>query len=385
MHQLFKTISLHDISKIAKEMNDHTAITKINQYIIQRIARTFNRQNLIQLNHNPLQHQLFSLNVIGNVETLRTLLDLTDEEVGHTRKFMQSIYTAFHNDELCDEYIQHWRDEGLEAIGGSRNYYQVVYKELTKDDVSTHTDSSMSINPDAASMFINGISNALSKIGLIPDTEAEDLQEAIMDEIDYISAHPDISFSKTDKLTKYLLGGKLKKYAKKMRKLNISMHYLVETEDGIVTKTRAAIAEHARKLAAPRPGILRPTPEPVFKESDSTLLLEYNPSTTTPGEREVLIDKHFIENGVVYEAPLSFSKAIAFYQYQLVHNLMTPDEVVAKANRLLQHIVGEDLSKEVKIVSIPEGIAISMSNASPTAMFTKMRIMEMLQTTTIPN
>ena len=346
MHQWFKTISLHDISKIAKEMNGHTAITKINQYIIQRIARTFNRLHLIEVNYNPLQHQLFSLNVIGNVETLRTLLDLTDEEVGHTRKFMQSIYTAFHDDELCDEYVQHWLGEGLEAIGGSNSYHKEVYKELTKDDVSTHSDSSMSFNPDAVSMFINGLSKTLSKMGLIPDTEAEDLQEVIMDEIDYISSHPDISFSKTDK---------------------------------------AAIAEHVRELVAPRPGILRPTPEPVFKESDSALLLEYNPQAATPVEREVLIDKHFIENGVMYEAPLSFSKAMAFYQYQLVHNLMSVEEIVAKTTKLLHHIVGEDLAKEVKIVSIPDGIALSLNNNSPISMLMKMRIMEKLQTTTIPN
>lgn len=385
MHQLFKTISLYDLSKIAKELDKHSSITKINQYIIQRIARTFNRQHLIEVNHNPLQHQLYTLNVINNVEFLRTALELNEDEVTHTRKFMQSIYTAFHDDELCEQYTQHWQDEDLQAIGGSSSYHKEVYKELTKDDVSTHSDSSMSINGDAASMFINGISKALSTIGLIPDSEALALCEAIDDEIEYIRNHFDISLKKTDKLIKHLKNGKLEKYAKKMRKLNISMQYLVETEDGVVTKTRAAIAEHVRELVAPRPGILRPTPEPVFKESDSTLLLEYNPPATTPGEREVLIDKHFIENGVVYEAPLSFSKAIAFYQYQLVHNLMTPDEVVTKANRLLQRIVGEDLSKEVKIVSIPEGIAISMSNNSPTAMFTKMRIMEMLQTKTIPN
>lgn len=236
MHQLFKTISLYDISKIAKELDKHSSITKINKYIIQHIVRTFNRQHLIDVNHNPLQYQLFSLNVIKNVENLRILLDLTNEEVKHACKFMQNIYTAFHYGELCDQYIRHWQGKGLEVIGGSSSYHKEVYKELTKNDASAYSDSSMSTNPDAVSMSINDISNALSKIDLIPDTETEDLQETIMGEIEYITEHPDISFSKTDKLIKYLQDGKLKKYAKKMRKLNISMLYLIETEDGVIKK-----------------------------------------------------------------------------------------------------------------------------------------------------
>lgn len=345
------------------------AIPKLNQFIIQHIAESFNKLGLVVETFSQLQSQLHTTDVVTNTEWLSTQLGLTKGQQEATADFIRRVYTAFHNDTFCRDFVEHWIAAGLKIEPHIHDEVSNTYQQLTEHD------SEMSpIQRIREYMSENsGIRELLGKMfgstSFMSESTNTDVTDPMISELMYLQTNDDVTGHQFNKLEEALSEGKLKKYAKLMDKYGHRMQNYVR-----LGKKVAVLG----KLT---------TVEPTSSETKNKWeeLLTYKVNATDSMNEMQMLDLHYLQNGVVYEPPLCFDKVMSKLLYQRANDLITSEELKAQLNKILNKVLGEELASMVFLDDTEEGFAMGIKGNGFGAMMAKHEIAMRLKTIRILN
>lgn len=362
MNTVIKPISLTKIRSIAANLPLPT-IAKLNQFIIQHVADSFGKSDLIVETYSQLQPQLYTTDIVHNTEWISTHLGLTKGQKASALEFIRIMYEAFHLDTICPDYVDHWKESGLVIEPYIDGEESLTFKQLIENTGKSQPGEY--IGQDLPEGIARFLSNTFGRALLIPESTPTVIGNPVSNELDYLYSNDDIVGEEFRKLEKALSKGKLKKYANLMDEYGHSMQNFKREGKNVVAISNADTTDsHTDKW---------------------TELLNYKVNANNPIAEMQMLDKHYLENGVVYEAPLCFDKIMNKLMYQRANNLITSEEVKSQLNKFLHKLLGERLASLIYFEDNEEGFAMGISGKGFGAILAQQEITQRLKSTRILN
>lgn len=333
MTNTIKPIVLSEIRRVISDMH-LPAIAKLNQFAFQHVCMSFNKERHIVPTSSPVRHEWYRVDVVNVTESFSVFLGLNMTQRTVVQEFLRKLYEGFHMGMLCPDFVQHWEAEGLEIAPYMPQEPSKTFGMLVEHD-KTQRMPELDI-PSA----LRDVFGQLSR-GPVMKTQ-DSWGFAIEAELDYLAHNLDIDTEQTDKLTDLLQSGKYDKYAKRMKKYGVKMlNFKVKKGEVVLVKGKKIeqidLGDSLEEAASPI----------------SIMERHYSPRQNL-GNLEV----EYLNEGILYEAPLSFDKFMAKIMFQINHKLISEESGLQQTKTFLKGILGDKLAKDVKVELTPEGIAL---------------------------
>lgn len=339
MTNTIKPIVLSEIRRVISDMH-LPAIAKLNQFAFQHVCMSFNKERHIVPISSPVRHEWYRIDVVNVTESFSVFLGLNTAQRGMVQEFLRKFYEAFHMQMLCPEFVQHWISEGLEVAPYITEEVSKTYDMLVEHDITQRMPDFEIPNMGKIPGALRGVFGRLS---LDPVMKTQNSWEsAIEAELDYLAHNLEIDTEQMDKLTDLLQSGKYDKYAKRMKKYGVKMlNFKVKKGEVVLVKGKKIeqidLGDSLEEAASPI----------------SIMERHYSPKQNL-GNLEV----EYLNEGILYEAPLSFDKFMAKIMFQINHKLISEESGLQQTRTFLKGILGDKLAKDVKVELTPEGISL---------------------------
>lgn len=339
MTNKIKPIVLSEIRRVISDMNV-PAIAKLNQFAFQHVCMSFNKERHIVPISSPVRHEWYRLDVVNVTESFSVFLGLNMAQRTVVQEFLRKLYEGFHMGMLCPDFVQHWEAEGLEIAPYMPQEPSKTFGMLMEHEQTHSKPEPMLPNFEELPDVLRNFFGRLSRDPVMKTQDS--WGSAIEAELDYLAHNPEIDPEQMYKLTDLLQSGKYDKYAKRMKKYGVKMlNFKVKKGEVVLVKGKKIeqidLGDSLEEAASPI----------------SIMERHYSPRQNL-GNLEV----EYLNEGILYEAPLSFDKFMAKIMFQINYKLISEESALEQTKTFLKGILGDKLAKDVKVELTPEGIAL---------------------------
>ena len=339
MTNTIQPISLSEIRRVISDMK-LPAKAKLNQFAFQHVCVSFNKEQHIVPQSSPLRHEWYNLDIVNVAETFSVFLGLNMGQRIAVQEFLRNLYEGFHMGMLCPEFVQHWESEGLEILPYMPEEPNKTFDMLMEHERTNSAPEPKLPNFEELPPLLRNFFGRL--IGGSDITIQDPWEVAVENELQYLVNDPEINIDQMDKLSKLLKEGKFGKYAKRMKKYGVKMqNFKVKKGEVVLVK--------GKKIGLVDLGDSPEEKAPIISIMDSHV---------SPKQDTVNLDLEYLNEGILYEPPLSFDKFMAKIMFQVNCELISKESAVKQTTIFLKGILGEQLASQVIVEFTPEGIAL---------------------------
>lgn len=344
----FKTdlhiVDLKAFKEAIKTGGNSTHAEMLNHYLMLHVIKVANVDSKLMTKY----HALFIDDATTNAAYMTKHFQLPAAYTTIIEEFLYRIYTGMHANVLCADFMDHWSAFDI----------NILNKQLAPEIFAAFTNTTMPQLPNFSDLFQNGFNSAkLARIfdpiryfGRLPlHLRVGNFEECVDMEVTYVDTL-ELSDKKKFKLMDLLQNENMSKYVKKLTKYGFEPQNFTVIDDNVV----AVVKKNQTRVGRPVTPVTDFIKEPSKNEKWADIL-SYDPPMNNEWMKESELEKHFIENNVHYQAPITFANQMAKYGFLRAHNIITEEEILTRMNKVVKLLVGPELAHTVYVESSAEG------------------------------